>query len=339
MKKVLFPLLFLVLLILLAEAGLRIVGIQPGVYTRHRLNPYEFDNVFGWITRKNTSFLRISPDYAHYNYYGAQGFPVASSEKDKVYAKEGKKIAFIGNSFAESYYVPYEKSFPYLVDKNLTNAEIINLGVSGYTPGQYLMQARKYLPQFDISKVIIFYVPFQDIFHINRPFFPGGFAKPVFGDDLTTPINLPLKENVPRNKQLEDYSSLITLLQPQLNKWFGYVNETYDWKFHPDRIRFYEEDHLEALRYFKRIEDDMKLQGKMITVYLPSEFEFSDMEVLKENILDFEEGCKKARLECVVPEYFLKEANHYKKLYWPHDHHPSLYGSEKMAEFLTNKLR
>lgn len=337
--KISLVLVGIVILLLVTEYGLRLFGIKPGVYIVHRLNPYDFDSNFGWMIRKNSSYLRISPEYLHYNYYNSQGLPTSYKNKDQILDPKSPKIALLGNSLVESYYLPYEKSFPYLIDRKINSLEVLNLGVSGYTPGQYLLQARQYLKNFNVQMVVVFFVPFQDIKYLNNPVFPGGFAKPVFNQNLSTPMNTPLQEYVPRRKlQLEDYSSLITLLQPVLNQWFGYVNRYYDMSITESDVDFSTAEFSDALRYFKEIHNEWDPSKEFYVMYIPSEFEYQFPRVLSSNLERFSQSCSQLNLNCKVPDFFQDPKEDYRLFYYKKDHHPSPYGARKMADFLTDYL-
>lgn len=314
-------------------------GIRPGVYTVNRLTPYEFNETFGWITRKKSTYLRASPEYLHNNYYNPQGFPSTKEEKDQSINGKTPSVAFIGNSFVESYYVPYENSFPNKVKLALKH-EVINLGVSGYSPGQYLLQSRKYLSQYNIKEVIIFFVPFQDIRVLLQPKFPGGYAKPVFGADLSHPSNTPLK-NIPsiKKKTLEDYSSLATIAQPFFNKWFGHIHSSYKYQVSPDQTRYSELAMAGAFRYFKKIQDESQGKYKVTVVYIPAEFEYRNVEIVNSNFNNFTNVCRNMQMNCLIPDFFKQSLNDYQKLYYIEDHHISQIGSDMMAEYLIHYLK
>lgn len=326
-------------LIFSLEFGLRLFGIKPGVYLVHRLNPYDFDPLFGWVIRKNSSYLRISPEYLHYNYYNSEGLPTTFSNKDQRLDSQFPKIALFGNSLVESYYLPYDKSFPHLIERKINNLEVLNLGVSGYTPGQYLLQARQYLKDYPVQKIVVFFVPFQDIKYLNNPLFPGGFSKPVFNENLSAPMNTPLQEYVPHRKlQLEDYSSILTLSQPILNHWFGYVNRYYDMKMTESDVDFSQIEFLDSLRYFKQIQKEWGSNNEFYVMYVPSEFEYQFPHVFSLNLTRFHQGCTQLDLNCKIPDFFQDPKEDYRLFYYKKDHHPSEYGARKMADYLIRTL-
>ena len=109
------------------------------------MTTYTFDNKIGWRAKKNFKFFRSSTVYAHWSYYNPEGFPT-SKENFKNYTNTLKpSIALIGDSFVEGYYLPYEQTFANLLDNNCEEKQVINLGISGFSPYQYLMYSRLHL--------------------------------------------------------------------------------------------------------------------------------------------------------------------------------------------------
>lgn len=343
MKKVGFFLAALVLALLLGEGGLRAIGISPGLSIANRLNPYQFDSTLGWTTRARTAFLRSSPEYLHYNYYDSEGLPAAFENRESTVDVDVPKVVLIGNSYVESYYVPYKKSFPHLLEQQLPSRKVLNLGVSGYTPAQYILQARRHLPRHkNIDRIFIFLVPYQDIRFLDMPLFPGGYPKPVFGTDLEQPTNLPLVPPSRRTvgkKHIEDYSVLITVLQPYLFKWLGYRNAIYDYPINYDQLLFSVDDFSNALRYSKQIQKEFGRADNVFTVYAPTEFEYLDDRISK-NLIAFRSSCERLEIQCLVPPFVESPpSGDYRALYYPKDRHPSPHGAALIAEFLADFLK
>lgn len=322
------------------EVLLRFFGISPGVYLVHRLEPYKFDHELGWVTRPGSAYLRISPEYMHYNFYNPQGYPVEFEKRNQPLNRQTNKVVLIGNSFVESYYLPYKKSFPYLLDASIQDKEILNLGVSGYTPAQYLLQARRNLPNFKISSIVVIFVPYQDITYLSAPYFPGGYAKPIFKKgNYTKPSNTPLSNTSPkRTSQIEDFSSIATFLQPVMNSLFGYINPHYNYVLSREQLMFSHEGFQEALNVLKQIKIEFATDKKFMIVYAPSEFELADRSIFEANLNKFTKNCQEIKLECYIPDHFLDTNEDFRKFYYRQDHHPSAYGAEKMASYILKIL-
>lgn len=329
-------------MLLLVEGGLRAFGVSAGLSIANRLNPYQFDSTLGWTTRPGTSFLRSSPEYLHYNYYDREGLPTTFEKRKEAVEADIPKVVLLGNSYVESYYVPYKKSFPYLLEQRLPNRKVLNLGVSGYTPAQYMIQARRHLPRHEnVDKIFIFLVPYQDIGFLDLPTFPGGYPKPVFGEDLMQPVNTPLTlpaRRVVGKKNIEDYSALITVLQPVLFKWLGYRNAIYDYPINFDRLLFSVADFLKVLKYSKKIQEEFGRAENVFTVYAPTEFEYLNDRITK-NLIAFRLACDQLQIRCLVPPFVEHPPNgDYRPFYYPKDRHPSPHGSALIAAFLADFL-
>jgi hypothetical protein len=223
------------------------------------------------------------------------------------------------------------------MNKHLKGKEILNLGVSGYGPGHYLLQARKYIPQFKVDKIIIFFSPASDIRDLYRQALLGVFNKPVFGKDLSQPINLPLINAKERKDRPEDYLAILTALQPVMSKWFGYINYHFKYKVHKRNLTYTYPLMVDALMYFKKMQQESSNVNSVYTVCIPSDYEY-DFNLTTSNFNTFMKACNEVQINCVVPDFFQNENENYKNLYMLHDHHLSELGSKKMADFLINFL-
>ena len=169
-----------ILLLTLFEVGLRLVGIGPEVW------PYEFDSELGWEPKPSFAVYRSTPWFAHFVYFNADGFPTAKEHLEDTVDRSIPAIALIGDSYVEGYSVPYEKSFAHSLDQAIEGRQVINLGVAGYSPEQYLLRARQFLPEFLVTHVVVVLFTENDLASLDKPRY-GPYAKPRFGKDLTRP--------------------------------------------------------------------------------------------------------------------------------------------------------
>lgn len=157
--------------LLLMEGWFRLNGITG---FQDRLSVYEFDDILGWKTKPDSKAFRSTGNFAHYNYYGPQGFPVDKDNWEESLNADTPSVAIIGDSLTEGYYLPYENTFTYLIDQKVPDIQVINLGVSGYAPDQYLLFARRHIDDYNVTDVIVIFFPRQrcprrkggKIFHI-----------------------------------------------------------------------------------------------------------------------------------------------------------------------------
>jgi len=95
-------------------------------------------------------------------------------------------VAIIGDSFVEGYCLPYKKSFAYLLGDLVKDKQIINLGVNGYSPDQYLLYSRRHLKNFNVKDIIVAFFPYNDIPMVFRKYTESqklGYSKPYFEEN------------------------------------------------------------------------------------------------------------------------------------------------------------
>ena len=200
-----------------------VIGIVPST---DRMVTYQFDDTLGWKTRSDYKYYRSSHYYGHFNYYNPQGFPTDFARWHEDASTTTPSIAILGSSHAESYYLPYEQSFPYLLEQKFrekgAEKQVLNLGVSGYAPDQYLLRARTEFPKYHVTDIVVVFFPYNDLPGIESDEYQG-FAKPYFKDSLASPENLPLapppsqKEEIGLSAQIRN-TAIYTLLRPMLRK-------------------------------------------------------------------------------------------------------------------------
>jgi hypothetical protein len=88
-----------------------------------------------------------------------------------------------------------------------------------------------------------------------------------------------------------------------------------------------------VFRYFEKIKQEWGKE-ELFVVYLPIEFEISDRKNQLKNVQNFQKVCARKMLKCLVPPFYLDEKEDFHRFSHPHDHHPSAYGTQKMADFL-----
>ena len=88
------------------------------------------------------------------------GFRTSCLDKhnDKKY-----DIAFVGDSFTEGVGLKFEDTFTGIISKKLDKKNIINLGVSSYSPSIYFLKIRDLINQGFIFKEIIVFIDISDL--------------------------------------------------------------------------------------------------------------------------------------------------------------------------------
>lgn len=320
----------------IAEALLRVRGIRPDA---GRLDVYQFDETLGWVTRRKAAFYRSSPRFAHWTYYDAEGLPVSRADLEKPADFGAPSILIVGDSFVESYYVPYDESFPYLVSRSMSDRKVVNLGVSGYSPEQYLLRLRAEAPKYDVTDVVVVFFAFNDVPAIDAPLYQG-YAKPVFGQTFDRPVNTPLRRMSPRDRdglaaRALRRSAIHQVLQPLLVQWTGGPEIT---PLKHEILVLDEERFAKAMKMFAA--GRLAVPGaRYRVVYMPCWQEAVDEAALEHNIQLFRRHCAAEQLSCAVAPFAGMSREALESQYLIGDGHLSRAGSATMARFLSGLLR
>lgn len=322
--------------LLLMEGGLRLYGIAG---QGDRLSVYEFDDTLGWKTKPNTKYFRSTRDYAHFNYYNPRGFPVAKQDWRKLPSSEAPTIAFIGDSFTEGYYLPYEHTYPYLIDQEFSDKQVVNLGVAAYAPDQYLLSARKHLGDYNATDIVVTFFPFNDLPEISKDT-NLGYAKPIFGESLSTPRNTPLKKlrgGVDQGalRWLNDHSAVIRAINPWL---FMYVPGLRSFGTSRPEPTYFEESAMRtALRLIKQIEIEFPVET-FVVYYVPLYEELLQPELFDQNIELYHELCDELAMGCFTTEKIVGKVSDPSELYLRTDGHFSKRGASLVADHIYEIL-
>lgn len=135
---------------------------------------YQYDSLLGWKGAPNVSdvFRREEFEYVvKHNKYGMR--------QGDVNLHKGKKfrIAVLGDSFVWGIGVPDELRFTEILQAKLSdNVEILNFGVSGYSPIQYKLMIDNVL-EFEPDVILLVFC-FSNDFVDNVLFYRYGYFKP-----------------------------------------------------------------------------------------------------------------------------------------------------------------
>lgn len=324
-------------ILVLAELGLRAYGIVP---SGDRMVGYQFDETIGWKTRPDFKQYRSSLYYGHFNYYDAAGFPSDSANQHTSKSTTTPSIAFVGSSFAESYYVPYDQSFPELVDEAIPEKQVLNLGVSGYSPAQYLLRAREELPKYETSDIVVIFFPYKDLPGLQDANYQG-YMKPYFalGGTLDTPANLPLilppESAVPTGgfANAVRSTSLYTFLRPYIRKSVnvGLIEDTKTAGVYDPALMD------EALRIFEAIGKEHP-KARLIVYHIPYYKELDDAELYKKNLAVYFDACKERSLECFSMDDVIKTHPRKAEIFIIGDGHVTAFGAKLIARSLVAAL-
>ena len=147
--------------LLVAEAGLRLYGFNyfnPYIVDQdlgHSLRP----NAEGWWNREGLTYVKIN----------SQGF--RDREHSVAKPPDTFRIAILGDSFAEAFQVPSEKTFWSVIEAKLQQCpqtakkkvEVLNFGVSGFSTARELILLRNRVWQYSPDLVILLVTIANDI--------------------------------------------------------------------------------------------------------------------------------------------------------------------------------
>jgi len=189
----------------------RVYGLKPGKITHLRYNNYDY-------ILKTNSYGLASPEIS------------PEREDSTVY-----RILILGDAFAMPEGMEYEKSFPYLLEKELQQRyptrkiQVINAGVTGYGPMEESAQLAELCPLFKPDLVVY-------EFFINE--FEEASLTP---EKRLQSIGFISKPGVQKNEKLIDLSQFSYRFNKIMNSFGKKQNDT-KWKYAKSLLYFYEKD-------------------------------------------------------------------------------------------------
>ncbi len=147
----------------------------------------KFDSELGWDPIPNTKVYVPGWGTITSNSHGFRSAEINQSKK---------QIIILGDSVAWGFSVSDEETFPYLLDKMVSNSgyQVSNLAVSGYDLGQYYLFLKRHIDKFnDLKQVVLVICAQNDLVCTGRNF-DNGKRKPLFvfrdGDLMLTNNNI-----------------------------------------------------------------------------------------------------------------------------------------------------
>jgi hypothetical protein len=157
----------LLVLLLVAELGLRLVGYSvPSLYTADRDVGFSLRaGAEGWWRREGEAYIKINSD------------GLRDREHDREKPPRTLRIAVLGDSWAEALQVPVEKTFWNVMGRKLSECEslpggqqveVINFGVSGYGTAQELITLRRKVWAYSPDIVLLAFNGGNDVMDNSR---------------------------------------------------------------------------------------------------------------------------------------------------------------------------
>ena len=138
---------------------------------------YEHHKLLGWFPQKNVSREFTGANTIQIN-HNSNGF----RDKEITFDNAKKRILILGDSFAYGYDSEVHERFSEILDNNLENYQIFNLGVSGYSTDQELLLLKEYYHLIEPDLVYLLY--HHNDWHgnsVNHIY--NGYYKPYFSVD------------------------------------------------------------------------------------------------------------------------------------------------------------
>ena len=188
MKKEHFFWVFLIafsmlLTLLCAEIGYRLIFRTDNAYsvapTGSAFKFFRFDPKLGWSNNPGVSGTFERDEFRFpisINQFGLRQAAVSKQKSSSIF-----RIAVLGDSFVWGIGVPDEQRLTEQLQMNLPGTEVLNFGVSGYSPVQYFLMLDDVL-EFAPDLVVIVFCLGND-YGDNVYFMPYGYPKPYAGID------------------------------------------------------------------------------------------------------------------------------------------------------------
>jgi len=137
-----------------------------------RISCSEPDPVLGWRFTPGRSYWFYKendhPITGRINRFGWRDREWSLRPPDGVY-----RIAVLGDSYVESFQVETDRNFLTLTEKEFNKdqnirLELMNFGRSGFTQTEELLVLKKQITQFSPNRVILFFLPENDLTEISR---------------------------------------------------------------------------------------------------------------------------------------------------------------------------
>lgn len=151
----------IVVTIFLVEATLRIIGFDYPTW--QRINEFagteHYPGVEGWVRKEGINYIKINQD-------GMRGTLYSKTKPENVF-----RIAVVGDSFAEGFQVPLEKTFSAVIEKDLGKCkphgnkkiEVINFGIGDHGTANELFVLREKAWLYEPDIVLLAFFSGNDI--------------------------------------------------------------------------------------------------------------------------------------------------------------------------------
>lgn len=336
LKKIIFwilsPFLVVIIVLIIAEGGVRILKLAPQIntYAHYISDPYlpYRPKPLSKIENRNDEFT----DIYQYNSEGFRDYEHDYKKPDGVF-----RILGIGDSFTHGAGAPFEKTYLYRLEKmlnknnNIPKIEIINAGIPGFFPESERLLLKHYGVKYSPDVILV-------------GFLPNDIIDTAFGIDFVKANNLGyLSSKIAR--QYGDFETLLYLRSHLVQTLWGRriirkIKKKYPIKWEDVYIKggFHEKEWQKVeYEYLKMIKIANKIKAKMIIVHIPQRGPWNkSKEYPAERLANF---CKKNGIGFIDVLPAMKSASQLNNnLYWEKDGHCNEHGYEVIAKAIYSEL-
>ena len=333
---------------------------------QHRENEfvfYQYNEVLGWKNKPNAEGFLTMPDSKTYIRINSKGLRDREYEYKKP--NEIKRIVVLGDSFTWGYGVEDKERYSEILEDDLEDCQVINMGVTGYGTDQELLTFKTEGVKYSPDLVIVAFQIGSDIVN-NANVIQYTYPKPLFVLDKRGKLNLtntpvPRKEDWIKRWEIENECTKNLTFLDSFKRFTAKHSHTY--KFVADKIvsnpallevfkkigivhketfarggyTQYTWDLTNTL--LKEIDTAAKENGaKTLIVIVPNKeqvYKHIDLK-LNEMLIDFGKENNIPALDC-LPE-FREHAKNGEQLYFKNDSHWNANGHKLAAELIYDKL-
>jgi lysophospholipase L1-like esterase len=368
LRRVLLLLVSLGLAVVLGEVVLRTVGYNDGRASLKTFGLY--DPLLGWRIKPNTHTTIREPDYSTVLDFGPKGL----RGKDIPYMKSSgvSRVLILGDSLVDGYSVPLENRVSEVLESRLgPRAQVVNLGVSGYSTDQELLmlesEGMKYQPD-----LVVLFLYYNDIWMNGERLVGRATFKPFFKLDKSgNPVLMGVPVPHP-SPALEDRFKFYALIRDVIKRNYGLykvVTLGHGWPAAAlpmpggaggtaDQFRVYQKEDAPELKrvwaitraLLKRMNQETQEHGgRFLVFYAPSRVELSPEEWRQSNIPDtyaadvvlrhVTEICTAEGIALLDPTERFREARKDGPLSYAHDIHWTKAGHRVTADLLMEYIQ
>jgi len=208
--------------LLLGEAALRLVGVKPLYVNPEQGTFWQYHSRLGWHHRPGQSGRFSKEQFDTRVEINQHGLRDRDYPQQRVEGME--RVLVLGDSFTWGFGVEQEQIFTEVIEKSRQDLEVINAGVSGYSPDQELIWLREQGMRFQPDLVLLV-LSGNDVWGNHQDVISFVYGKPRYRLDANGVLEL---ENVPVPKPrgsvslrhwLRQRSSIAQLLISALERW------------------------------------------------------------------------------------------------------------------------